>query len=361
MRNFLRSLFGSKKSISKIKTRMQSRRLELLGLEERIVPATITNVAGVITFTLDANSNETLSNLSTLVNGAVININAGSNIGLTGSGLPAGVTIEGSVANQQFVKVDTAVFNTFAGIQVLGQAGRSDSVTISATGIDLSAAPGGSNQSVLITLNQDGQSTNDTLNVNGLIKSKGTGAVNLNAASGSMTIAGAGDITTTGGNVTLNANSFSTSGDITTGSGNISFGSALNLGGNIAINSTSGNLSMGIVTAGGKNLIINEGSGSVSIGSLNITTGELRITTSNTGTGANPAIKLATAVFGTPGIVTAGIINLSAAGDIRVGDHANGSGVVNSASVNAKSTAGDVSFANTVTTTQTGGFTSEAS
>jgi fibronectin-binding autotransporter adhesin len=358
MRNFLRSLFGSKKSISKIKPRMQSRRLELLGLEERIVPATITNVAGVITFTLDANSNETLSNLSTLVNGAVININAGSNIGLTGSGLPAGVTIEGSVANQQFVKVDTAVFNTFAGISVIGQASRNDAITIGAGGIDLSAASGAANQLVSILMNQGGT---DTLNVNGLVKSKGTGEVNLNVSSGSMTIAGAGDITTTAGNVSLAANSFFTSGDVTTGSGSISFNSALNLSDNIAINSTSGNLSMGIVTAGGKNLIINEGSGSVSIGSLNITTGELSITTTNTGTGANPAIKLATAVFGpNPGIVTAGIINLSAAGDIRVGDHTNLSGVVSAASVNAKSTAGDVIFDNTVTTTQIGGFTSEA-
>jgi hypothetical protein len=329
---------------------MQSRRLELLGLEERIVPATITNVAGVITFTLDANSNETLSNLSTLVNGAVININAGSNIGLTGSGLPAGVTIEGSVANQQFVKVDTAVFNTFAGIQVLGQAGRSDSVTISATGIDLSAAPGGSNQSVLITLNQDGQSTNDTLNVNGLIKSKGTGAVNLNAASGSMTIAGAGDITTTGGNVTLNANSFSTSGDVTTGSGNITFGSGFTFNSSIAINSTSGNLSMGFVTPGANNLTINTGSGTVAITkNFNASSGNLSITTTNT---SASAINIAG--DSGIGINTTGTVSLNAGGDISV------TGSVTAASVNAKSTAGDVSFANTVTTSSVGGFTSEA-
>ena len=343
MTGFFRSLFGSKKSISKIKPRMQTRRLELLGLEERIVPATITNVAGVITFTLDANSNETLSNLSTLVNGAIININAGSNIGLTGSSLPAGVTIEGSVANQQFVKVDTAVFNTFAGISVIGQASRNDAITIGAGGIDLSAASGAANQLVSILMNQGGT---DTLNVNGLVKSKGTGEVNLNVSSGSMTIAGAGDITTTAGNVSLAANSFFTSGDVTTGSGSISFNSALNLSDNIAINSTSGNLSMGIVTAGAKSLTINQGSGTVTLNNVvNITTGNLSITTTNAT--AN-AIKL-------QNTVAAGDISLNAAGDITAVN------TITAASVNAKSTAGDVIFADTVTTTQIGGFTSEVS
>ncbi|MFN6052287.1 MAG: DUF4097 family beta strand repeat-containing protein, partial [Planctomycetia bacterium] len=205
-------------------------------------------------------------------------------------------------------------------------------------------APGGSNQAVSIDFTTGGL---DQVNVNGLVKTKGQGGVSLNAPTfvnpngSSITISSSGDITTTSGNVHVTAYNLTSSGDITTASGNISFGSALNLSGNIAINSTTGNLSMGIVTANGKNLTINQGSGTVALANVvNITTGNLMITTSTT-------IQL-------QNTVAAGDITLNAGGDISV------SNTVTAASVNAKSTAGDVIFANTVTTTGVGGFTSEA-
>jgi fibronectin-binding autotransporter adhesin len=344
MSNFLRSFFGSKKSSSKIKPRMQSKRLELLGLEDRITPATISLSNNQVVIQLV--DNEDITNLNTSVNGALITINTvGSN-----NNTPTGTTIPGLSISNNAVVVDTAVLTNFAGISVLGFDDTADfnSVTIGATGIDLSNAPGGADQSVSINLTQ-GTNDADVLNVNGAIKSKGTGGVTLNASAGtsSMTIAAAGDITTTGGAVSISSVNLTSSGDITTGSGNISFGSALNLGGDVAINSTSGNLSMGIVTAGGKNLTINQGTGTVAMtNSVNITTGNLSITTTNAT--AN-AIKL-------QNTVAAGDITLNAAGDITASNTATVSG----ASVNAKSTAGDVIFNDTVTTTGVGGFTSEA-
>lgn len=66
MSNFLRSLFGSKKSPSKIKPRMQSRRLELLGLEERVTPAVVSNATGIVTVTLGVG--ESITNLNAAYN-----------------------------------------------------------------------------------------------------------------------------------------------------------------------------------------------------------------------------------------------------------------------------------------------------
>ncbi|MFZ4609076.1 MAG: hypothetical protein ACOYNM_04640, partial [Gemmataceae bacterium] len=60
MSNFLRSLFGSKKSNLKIKPRMQSRRLELIGLEERVTPAVVASFSGNA-LTLLSDSNDTFS------------------------------------------------------------------------------------------------------------------------------------------------------------------------------------------------------------------------------------------------------------------------------------------------------------
>ncbi|RLS26139.1 MAG: S-layer family protein [Planctomycetota bacterium] len=341
MGNFFRSLFGPKKSNSKIKPRMQSRRLALIGLEERITPATISVVNNQVVIQLV--NNEDITNLNTSVNGAQITINTVGSQTNAGSG--TGLTVN---ADSIVVNTGTGGLTGFAGISVIGFDDTTDfnSVTIGATGIDLSNAPGGADQAVSINLTQ-GSNDVDVLNVNGVIKAKGTGGVTLNASAGtsSMTIATAGGITTTDGAVNISSVNLTSSGDITTSSGNISFGSALNLGGNIAINSTSGNLSMGIVTAGAKNLTINQGSGTVALNNVvNITTGNLSITTTNAT--AN-AIKL-------QNTVAAGNIILNSAGDITAAN------TITAASVNAKSTAGDVIFNNTVTTTQVGGFTSEA-
>ena len=55
MSNFFRSLFGAKKAakiVQVAKSRMQTRRLELIGLEERITPAVVSNATGIVTITL---------------------------------------------------------------------------------------------------------------------------------------------------------------------------------------------------------------------------------------------------------------------------------------------------------------------
>lgn len=59
MSNFLSRLFGSKKKI----TKAVSRRLELLGLEDRIVPATISVVNNQVVIQLV--DNEDISDLNT--------------------------------------------------------------------------------------------------------------------------------------------------------------------------------------------------------------------------------------------------------------------------------------------------------
>lgn len=152
MRNFLRSLFGSKKSISKIKPRMQSRRLELLGLEERIVPATISVNNQTVVITLVAG--EIISDLHTAQTGAnqvTITTTTTSNNTPTGLIVGTGVT----VANQSII-VDTTSF-AFDGISVVGQAGGSESVTIGALGIDLSSGSGGGKPGSIHQFNSDWQ------------------------------------------------------------------------------------------------------------------------------------------------------------------------------------------------------------
>ena len=55
MSNFLKSLFGAKKAAKVTKSKMQTRRLELIGLEERITPATITLSTNTVVITLGSN------------------------------------------------------------------------------------------------------------------------------------------------------------------------------------------------------------------------------------------------------------------------------------------------------------------
>ena len=340
MSSIFRKFFGGKKE-SKGTKRAISRRLELLGLEDRIVPATISVLNNQVVIQLA--DFEDISDLNTSVNGSQITINTVGSQNNTGGG--TGLTVNN---NSIVVNTGTGGLTGFAGISVLGfdDTVNFNSVTVGAAGIDLSNAPGGADQLVSINLTQ-GSNDADVLNVNGVIKSKGTGGVTLNASAGtsSMTIAAAGDITTNGGAVNISSVNLTSSGDITTGSGNISFGSALNLGGDVSINSTSGNVSAGIITPAANNLTINAGSGTVTLAnSFLATSGNLSITTTNA---TASAISIAA-------VTTTGSVSLNAAGNISV------SGAISAASVNAKSTAGDVMFDNTVTTTGPGGFTSEA-
>ncbi len=143
----------------------------------------------------------------------------------------------------------------------------------------------------------------------------------------------------------------SVSGVITIAPAGVLSTNVITLSNNATINSTSGNVTLGDdVVGAGKNLSINSGTGTVTAtGTLGLTTalGKLTITTTNaTGSSKASAISLAA--------VTAGDVILTGTGDVSV------FGVVAATSINAKSTAGDVIFGNTVTTSAVGGFTSEA-
>ena len=306
-----------------------------MGLEDRITPAVI-SVNGSNQVVIQLTLGEDISDLNTSVNGAQITINTVGNGTNSGSG--TGLTVN---ANSVVVNTGTGGLTGFAGISVLGVAAQNNDVAIGATGIDLSAAPGGANQSVSIDLSQGGT---DTLTVSGVIKTKGTGSVALNSPS--VSIAAAGDITTvSSGTVGITGTTITTAGDVTTASGTITFTGATSLSGNVAINSTSGNLSMGTVTGSSSNLTISEGTGTVTVGAANLGTGNLTVTSTATPSSGS-AISLAA--------VTAGAVSLTGAGDVSV------SGAVSATSVNAKSTAGNVIFATDVTTSGIGGFTSEA-
>ncbi|MFN6053104.1 MAG: hypothetical protein ACK47R_19915 [Planctomycetia bacterium] len=260
MSSFFRKFFGGKKTV-KATNRAIGRRLELLGLEERITPATI-SVNGNNEVVIQLNG-ETITDLSTSINGNLITINTAGSANNTGLGV--GLTV-----NNNSVVVDTAVLTSFAGIQVT-ESTSNNAVTVGATGVDLSTAPGGANQGFSINLSSGGIS--QTSNVNGVIKAKGTGLVSLNLSNNGLTISAAGDITTAAGAVSIAATNLDSAGDITTGSGNISFGSALNPVGDMAINSTTGNVSFGIVTASSKNLSVTTG-GTVSMtNSINLVSG----------------------------------------------------------------------------------------
>ena len=332
MTGFFRSLFGSKKSASKIKPRIQIRRLELVGLEERITPVAQTLVdfttnTGVLSLTSDAASFSVVANAN-----GTLTVNSASAVS---AGSSTTVTVLSIGNNNYTVSVNSGPGN----VKELSLIGDSNNNNITVSGIDSSAF------NADFGLNVDTSTGTDILSINGLVALKGTGALTT-AGIEILNIAATGDITAASGAVSLSASSLmNTAGDITTTSGAINYNRDVQLTGNVAIKSTSGNLTMRSVGSNASSLSINEGTGTVTIGNLNIGTGNLTISSTATPSSGS-AISLAN--------VAAGDISLISAGDISV------SGAIFAASVNAKSTAGDVIFADTVTTTQVGGFTSEA-
>jgi hypothetical protein len=127
MGNFFRSLFGPKKSNSKIKPRMQSRRLELIGLEERITPAVVSNATGIVTITLGVG--ESITNLNAAYN--VSNQLVINTIGVSNTGSVSGVTYSSSANGvDDIITVDDATFaGGILGLSVVGNIG-TESVTV---------------------------------------------------------------------------------------------------------------------------------------------------------------------------------------------------------------------------------------
>ncbi|MFN6053758.1 MAG: hypothetical protein ACK47R_23250, partial [Planctomycetia bacterium] len=167
----------------------------------------------------------------------IITINTIGSAQNTGGG--TGLTVN---TNNIVVNTGTGGLTGFAGIKLLGVAGvnNQNNVTIGANGIDLSAAPGAANQSLSIDLAQV-TIDQDTLNVQGVIKAKGTGSASLSAVF--VNIGASGDISTSSGPVAITAlDSISTEGDVTTTTGTITYTGDTKLSGNVSINSGSGNV-----------------------------------------------------------------------------------------------------------------------
>jgi hypothetical protein len=343
MSSFFRNLFGSKKN-SKVSKKAISRRLELLGLEERVVPTVTANFAtGVLSIT--AGTTSTNPDSFDVVANADGTLTITSTAGVTAGSAAVTVTAQGG--NAFLVSVVSGATNVTS-LSLLGD---------NTTGADqifnvgtINSTAFGANFGLNVDMNGSGSGfgSTDKLNFNGAITLKGTGALTV-ANVDAFTIAAAGDIVAATGAVGItSAGTLSTAGDVTTTTGAITISAVtgpITISGNVAITSTSGNLSMGAVTGSSSNLTISEGTGTVTVGALNLGSGNLTVTSTATPSSGS-AISLAA--------VTAGAVSLTGAGDVSV------SGVVSAASVNAKSTAGDVVFGNTVTTSAVGGFTSEA-
>jgi len=330
MSNFFRSLFSAKKAakiVQVAKNRMQPRRLELIGLEERITPAVVASFSGNA-LTLLSNSNDTFT-VSSDVNGV---------ISITGTTVTAGdanVTVVPGVGNNPSTVTVNSLAGGAAAVQVLALTGDNAAVeTQDITLVNINSTAFNSNFGISFALS-DGD---DTVRLGGSINLNGTGTLIADSTGGVDAI-----VLGQGSDLTLT----SVSGAIFLAPAGITSTNIITLSNNVTINSTSANVTLGDdVVGAGKNLSINSGSGTVTaIRTLGDTTalGNLTITSTNA---TSSAISLAA--------VTSGDVILTGTGDVSV------SGVVAVTSINAKSTTGDVIFANTVTTSAVGGFTSEA-
>jgi len=290
MSNFLKSLFGAKKAAKVTKSKMQTRRLELIGLEERITPAaTITNVNGILTISLAAG--DSITNLNAAYpTSATLVINTVGNANLTSS-LPTGVVVTSSSGTlNDIITVTASTFtNTILGISVVGSTGN-ESVTIGGAINLLTNAPTATN-SLSIGTNLE------TLAVNAAITTLGAtaGISGASLAATAVNIGAGGIINTTAGNVGITG-VISTAGNVITTTGLTTYTGAVTLTGNVAI-----------------------GNGSTSTGGVNFTStvnGLFGITT--TASGAAPVtfggiVGTSSAPVGALAIASTGAISFGAA------------------------------------------------
>lgn len=92
MSNFLKSLFGAKKAAKVTKSRMQTRRLELIGLEERITPTVVASMSGT-DLVITTNAGEDIVSIVAAA-GGVITINATS---VGGTAIQVTGTVTGTI------------------------------------------------------------------------------------------------------------------------------------------------------------------------------------------------------------------------------------------------------------------------
>ena len=260
MSNFFRSLFGAKKAANIVqvaKSRMQTRRLGLIGLEERITPANFsTDAAGLITVQLAAGESLTaisasVTSVSAITDVVTINVTsstAANTLTVPGAGTSGLVLTTSGAAGAPSVITYTAANNTagaglFTGISILGVAGSSVSETVAISGaVNLLTGNGAAAAKFNV-----GTSV-ESLTVAGAITAKAgnstTGAVTLAATA--VTIAAAGDIVTTAGDVSITG-VISTAGDVTTTTGLTTYTGAVTLTGAIANASTTGGVTLSLI------------------------------------------------------------------------------------------------------------------
>jgi len=343
MSNFLKSLFGAKKAAKVAKSKMQTRRLELIGLEERVTPAVTATGAGTV-LGLITTAGENLTSVVANADGT-LTVSATAADGTTPVAVAATsgqtTSVQVGTTNVYTVTFITGNVNTVTALTLTGDAVGNQDFTIA--GINSTAYS--ANFGLSVDMGADATGI-DALNfTTGTVTLKGTGAL-VNTNIDAITIAAAGDITAATGAVGISATTISTAGDVTTTSGAIGYTGAVTLSGNVATTSTlaGGNLSItGTLALGANNFTANQGLGNVTTISGGVISG-------------SGALSLTGAAVTTVGAIstTGSVTAVATTGDLTF------SAAVAAASVNAKSTTGDVKFLNTVTTGLLGNFTSEA-
>jgi len=417
---------------------MQSRRLELLGLEERITPAvTATGINGVFALTTTAGEDLTTSVVAN-TNGT-LTVSATAADGTTPVAVTAGTgTTSVQVGTTNVYTVAYTAGNgatDVTSLQLIGDTIGNQDFTIA--GIDSTFYK---NQSfgLLVDMGADAVGPDTLSFTTAAVNLKGSGALttsNIDA----ITIAAAADINAgSTGKVGISATTISTAGDVTTGSGLTTYTGAVTLTGAIANTSTTGGVTfsstvngafgitttasgaapvtftgivggttpvgaISVTTVGGAisaaavtatSLTISAGVGNVSVGALT-TTGAVSVTTTGsigltgavnagsvttvnagavtlggtvtstgpinfagavTGTTSVNVVAGTTATFGST-VNTPGAISVLGLGDLTFTGSV---GNTSATSVTAKSLTGDVIFGNTVTSSNLGGFISEA-
>jgi len=244
MSSFFRNLFGGKKT-AKVTKNGISRRLELLGLEDRITPAAFSvDAAGLITVQMAAGESLTgvSASVTTSTGNAVVTINVTSSIAPnTVSGTGLSLTTSGAAGAPSVITYDSnaaATPGNFVGISIFGSSG-TETLTI-ANAVNLSTTNPAANSGFSVS------SSVDNVNVNGAITAKGTGPVSITGTT--VAFNSSGTINTTAGGVSVIGTSVATGGTTittTTGGVNVSSPNTIN-GGTSAftINSTSGTIGL---------------------------------------------------------------------------------------------------------------------
>ena len=311
MSNFFRSLFGAKKAakiVQVAKSKMQTRRLELIGLEERITPAAFTLNGQTVVATLAAGESLTAISSSIAAGGLVtINVTSSLTNSVTGTGLAQPTA--GAAGTPSVITFTPTTATSFTGISILGSTG-SETVAISGA-VDLNT-----NGPTAASFNV-GTSV-ETLTVAGAITAKAgdatTGAVTLAATA--VSIAATGTINTTAGNVGITGTTISTAGNVNATSGNILYTGATTLTGATALASTTGSITLGTV-GGAFGLTTTSTTGAVSVGAI-------------TGLGA---VSITTAggagTIGLTGAVSAASVTTVGTGAVTLGGAVNTTGATN--------------------------------